>query len=257
MPSFPVRFIAPRQSVFYCICTSEDGLKLNPSSGIFSSTITHASAVISLELLRFPMYGASIKADGIKNDRVNVCIYERMGVSPAVDDLLLSHEELLWDPILGVALRGDDPSQVALRAFLSEESSRLDNFFMSGARVGSASVFYPFNEKVVYAKVSAGASTAQVSRVSLRMVDAALRTTQELKRVSYNPPYGSLRFNELNDAMAVAVKSGMYALCFEAPSGAVVGFGSPMPGVQVSRAGIPGRIEVTSTGRTSQDLRKF
>jgi len=257
MPSFSVRFIAPRQSIFYCICTSEDGLKLNPSSGIFSSAITHSAAVITLNLLRFPMYAASVLADGIKNDKVNVCIYEMMGASPTADDLLVSHEELLWDPVLGTAIRGNDPSQIALRAFSSDENSRFDNFFMSGSRAGSASVFYPFNDKVVYAKVSAGTSTAQVSRVSLRTVDAGLKTTQDLKRVSYTPPYGSLKFTGLTDAMVVAIKSGMYALCFESPSGAVVGFGSPMSGVQVSQAGIPGRIEVTSRGRISQDLRKF
>ena len=257
MTSFQVNFAAPRQGNFYAVCLSDDGQRIDPKIGKLSLSVSHSASSVPLSLTKFPIYAATVSAARLSKVRINTCIYERLGSTPSVDDLMVAHEEGVWDPETGVLLRSLDPLQTSARVFASLPENRIDTFAIIGTRTGQANVFVDKNLGNVVAKISVSSYGTSVTGVSLRVVGDGLKTGSIVQRKPFSAPYASLQFTLMSNEFKNAANSGMYALCIESVGGNVVGFGSPTPGVTLAQAGNPGKVEVTTSTMPSRDLRKF
>ncbi len=257
MTTFPVSFAAPRQGNFYAICLGDDGQRIDPRSGQLSSSVTHATSAIPLALRKFPIYAASVSAARLGKTRINICIYERLGSAPAVDDIMVAHEESVWSPETSKLLRNSDPLQASARVFTDVPENRIDTFAIIGTRSGQANVFVDKDTGSLVAKISVSPYGVVVASSSLRAVGTGLRTSTIMQRSAFTSPYSSVSFSIPSNEFKNAVNSGMYAICLESSGGVVVGLGSPTPGVTLLQAGNPGRVEVTTNTMPSRDLRKF
>lgn len=257
MTSFQVNFAAPRQGNFYAVCLGDDGQRINPNTGQLSSSISHSASSVSLSLTKFPIYSSTVSAARLGKVRINTCIYERLGSTPAADDLMVAHEEGVWDPETGILIRSSDPLQASARVFASLPENRIDTFAIVGTRTGQANVFVDKALGSVVAKVSVSSYGGTVTGVSLRVVGQGLKTGIIVQKVPFSAPYASLKFTLASNEFKNAANSGMYALCLESAGGNVIGLGSPTPGVTLAQAGNPGKVEVTTSTMPSRDLRKF
>ena len=257
MTTFQVSFAAPRQGNFYAICLGDDGQRVDPRSGQLSSSVTHAASAIPLTVLKFPIYAASVSAARLGKTRINICIYERLGSTPALDDIMVAHEESVWSPETSRLLRNSDPLQASARVFTDLPENRIDTFAIIGSKSGQANVFVDKVAGSIVAKISVSPYGVVVSNSSLRAVGTDLRTSTIMQRAAFTSPYSTISLSLASSEFKNAVNSGMYAICLESTGGSVVGLGSPTPGVKLLQAGNPGRVEVTTSTMPSRDLRKF
>lgn len=257
MTSFQVNFAAPRQGNFYAVCLGDNGQRIDPKTGQLSLTISHVSSSLPLLLLKFPIYSAAVTATRLGKTRINICIYERLGSAPSADDLMVAHEEGVWDPDTGTLLRGSDPLQSSARVFAGMPENRVDTFAIIGTRTGQANVFLDKNLGTVIAKIAVSPYGTAVTNASIRVVGESLKATTIMQRSAFSSPYASIKFNLISNEFKNAATSGMYAICLESTEGNVVGLGSPTPGVTLAQAGNPGKVEVTTSTMPSRDLRKF
>jgi hypothetical protein len=257
MTTFRVNFAAPRQSSFYAVCVGEDGLRINPGIGALSPSVSHATSAVSLSLVKFPIYTASIPASRLGKVKINICIYERSGSSPSLDDLMVAHDEGVWDPDMSLLVRSSDPLQSSARVFASMPENRLDTFAILGSRNGQANVFVDRATKLLVAKISLSPSGSPVSSISLRSLNDRMMVSSVIQRSVFVGPYMGVKFALSSSDHTNAINSGTYAICIESARGEVVGIGSPMGGVRLVQAGNPGIIEVTTLTMPARDLRKF
>lgn len=257
MTTFQVSFAAPRQGNFYAICVGDDGQRVDPRTGQLSASVSHSTSAIPLSSLKFPIYGATVSASRLGKARINICIYERLGSLPAADDIMVAHEEAVWNPETATLLRGSDPLQSSARVFADLPENRLDTFAIIGTRPGQANVFVDKNAGSLVAKISVSPYGVSVATASLRSVGAGLKTSTIIQRSALVVPYAAVNFSLPTAEFKNAANSGMYAICLESAGGNVVSLGSPTPGVTLLQAGNPGKVEVTTGTMPSRDLRKF
>lgn len=257
MASFKIHFTAPRLGNFYAVCVDDSGKKLRPADGSLADNISYINAAINMALTSFPVYSGSVKADLLETTPINILIYERMGLSPSSDDLLLAHEEAVWNKDLQILLRSSDPTQILERIFSTSPSKRLDSFSLNGSRPGYATVIFDQSIQTLTAKLNFPSTISPVAFISLRIVDDSLNLSTIVSRQNFSTTSGSIRFSVNNQNYINSLSSGLYAICAENINNQIISFGSPTSSVTNIQAGLPGTIEVTTRGSAVKDLRKF